>query len=333
MRNDTREKMAAYLRRVASLNNVASATEKFSVAPAVQQKLENKVQHSSSFLREINNISVTEQSGINLGLGIGSTIASTVDSQDQDRVPIDPTGLSVDDYVCTQTNFDTYLTYEKLDAWSKFQDFELKIRDSLLKRQALDIIMIGFNGVQRAATSDREANPLLQDVNVGWLQKYRDHSPGRVVSGIKIGPSIGIAEGYRTLDALVYDGINTLLDPWFASDADLVAIVATGLMADVYFPMINKTQTNVDRLALDLIISSKQIAGRRVIAVPNFPDDKIFVTRLDNLSRYYQDNSRRRHIVDNPKRDRVENYESSNDAFVVEDYGSGFLFENIEIIQ
>ena len=29
----------------------------------------------------------------------------------------------------------------------------------------------------------------------------------------------------------------------------------------------------------------------------------------------------RRAIVDNPKRDRVEEYLSSNDAYVVEDYG------------
>lgn len=40
-----------------------------------------------------------------------------------------------------------------------------------MKRQALDRIMIGFNGVKRAKTSDRDANPMLQDVNKGWLQK------------------------------------------------------------------------------------------------------------------------------------------------------------------
>ncbi|WP_312679172.1 P2 family phage major capsid protein, partial [Escherichia coli] len=39
---------------------------------------------------------------------------------------------------------------------------------------------------------------------------------------------------------------------------------------------------------------------------------------------------RRRAIIDNPKRDRVENFESSNDAFVVEDFGCGCLFENIK---
>ena len=32
------------------------------------------------------------------------------------------------------------------------------------------------------------------------------------------------------------------------------------------------------------------------------------------------------------KRDRIENYESSNDAYVVEDFGLGALLENIELV-
>lgn len=47
----------------------------------------------------------------------------------------------------------------------------MRIRNAIVKRQALDRIMIGFNGVKRAKTSNRAENPLLQDVNKGWLQK------------------------------------------------------------------------------------------------------------------------------------------------------------------
>ena len=39
--------------------------------------------------------------------------------------------------------------------------------------------------------------------------------------------------------------------------------------------------------------------------------------------------SRRRYLKDKPERKRVENYESSNDAYVVEDFGAGCLVENI----
>ena len=37
-------------------------------------------------------------------------------------------------------------------------------------------------------------------------------------------------------------------------------------------------------------------------------------------------------LIDNPKRDRLENYESSNDAYVVEDFGAAVYAENIELV-
>jgi hypothetical protein len=56
------------------------------------------------------------------------------------------------------------------------------------------------------------------------------------------------------------------------------------------------------------------------------------VTKLTNLSIYYQDGSRRRTILDKASRDRIENYESSNDAYVIENYGAGCLVENITML-
>ncbi|MGJ3745429.1 P2 family phage major capsid protein, partial [Yersinia pseudotuberculosis] len=40
----------------------------------------------------------------------------------------------------------------------------------------------------------------------------------------------------------------------------------------------------------------------------------------------------RRHIDENAKRDRIENYESIKQDYVVEDYACGCLVENIEIL-
>jgi hypothetical protein len=53
------------------------------------------------------------------------------------------------------------------------------------------------------------------------------------------------------------------------------------------------------------------------------------VTRLDNLSIYYQDGARRRNVKEESEYDRVSNFESSNDAYVVENYGVGAVAENI----
>lgn len=65
--------------------------------------------------------------------------------------------------------------------------------------------------------------------------------------------------------------------------------------------------------------------------MPYSSDNAILITRFDNLSIYFQDGARRRRVVDEPKRDRIENYESSNDAYVIEDLGLAALVENIEL--
>lgn len=338
MRNDTRLVFNAYMAAIATLSGVPDASAKFTVDPSVQQTLETHIQESSDFLSRINIIGVDEQQGEKLGLGIGSPIAGTTNTAVTDRAPSDPSSLDALGYYCTQTNFDTYLTYQKLDAWAKFKDFQTKIRDALIQRMALDRIAIGFNGVARAATSDKVANPLLQDVNVGWLQKHRVNATARVIDQIgvtgkiQIGDAMTAANGYKNLDALVFDIVNELIEPWFRNDTQLVAVVGRKLMSDKYFPLINKVQDNSEKMAADLILSQKRIGGLPAVQVPFFPDDAIAVTRLDNLSIYYQNGTRRRTVTDNAKRDRIENYESSNEAYVVEDHGCMALAENIEIV-
>lgn len=331
MRNDTRVVFNQYLSDVAQLNGVASAIQKFTVAPSIQQTLETRIQESSAFLNSINNMGVMEQSGEKLGLSVGSPIAGTTNTATTDRSPVDPTALDADGYVCTQTNFDTALPYAKLDAWAKFPDFQTRVRDAIVKRIALDIIMIGFNGTSRAATSNRVANPLLQDVNIGWLQKMRLNAAARVMDEGATAGKIVVGESgdFKNIDALVFDMVNNLIDPWHREDTGLVAILGRDLLADKYFPLVSNN-TPTEKAAADLIISQKRVGGIQAVTAPFVPAGTVMVTRLDNLSRYYQEGARRRSVIDNPKRDQIENYESSNDAYVIEDYGMAAVAENIE---
>ncbi|CAI0860936.1 phage major capsid protein, P2 family [Serratia proteamaculans] len=343
MRKVTREQYKKYVNQIANINGIDAidVAAKFTVEPSVSQTLEEKIQESSGFLKKINIVPVDEQSGDKIGLGIDRPVASTTNTDEKDREPIDPTSLDEQGYVCTQTNFDTALKYSKLDSWAKFKDFQVKIRNQIVKRQALDRIMIGWNGTKRARTSDFTVNKLLQDVNIGWLEKIRKGAPDQVMSKIldeagavvseKI--RIGKAGDYHNLDALVMDAVNELIAAWFQDDTELVAIVGRSLLADKYFPIVNKEQENSEMLAADVIISQKRIGGLQAVRVPSFPDNTILITRLDNLSIYWQDGTRRRHIIDNPKRDRIENYESVNEAYVVEDYQCAALIENIEILK
>lgn len=333
MRNNTRLLYTAMLAHIAQLNGVSDATAKFTVDPSVQQTLETRIQESSDFLRQINIVGVTEQQGEKLGLGVGGPIASTTNTAVQDRATKDPTDMDQQGYVCTKTDFDTHLTYGKLDAWAKFPDFQTRVRDAIIRRQALDRIMIGFNGTSRAATSNLVANPLLQDVNKGWLQKYRDFAAARVLANgdnageIRVGAAAGA--DYANLDALVMDAVSNLVEPWYQEDTQLVAILGRDLLHDKYFPLVNTANAPTEQLALDTLVSQKRVGGLQAARVPSMLANAVFITRLDNLSIYYQEGGRRRAIVDNAKRDRIENYESSNEAYVVEDYGCGCLIENV----
>lgn len=339
MKNETRILFNAYISQLAAINEVPDATKKFTVAPSVQQTLETKIQESSDFLGRINITPVTEQQGEKLGLGVGSPIASRTDTSTKDRATRDITTLDANDYACKQTNYDSHITYAKLDAWAKFPDFETRVRDAIIQRMALDRIMIGFNGTSAAADTNLTNNPLLQDVNIGWLQALRSHNSGanfmkEVKAGsskIKIGDAVDAAEGYKNLDALVMDLVSSLIEPWYQNDTQLVVLLGRDMLADKYFPLVNKVQANTESLAADMIISQKRVGGLAAVSAPFFPAHTLAVTRLDNLSIYYQEGARRRTVIDNAKRDRIENYESSNDAYVIEDFGCIAAAENIEI--
>ncbi|SIQ10615.1 phage major capsid protein, P2 family [Marinobacterium stanieri] len=335
MRNETRALYNAYLAQIGSLNKVEDPSVKFNVLPSVQQTLETKIQESSEFLSRINIIPVREMQGDKLGLGIGNPIASNTDTSNKDRQTKDPTNLDERGYLCRKNNSDTHITYAKLDMWAKFPDFQTRIRDAILRRQALDRITIGFNGASYSADSDIATNPLLQDVNIGWFQKYRDEAAERVLSEVvDASGKINVYAGgdYENLDALVFDAVNNLIEPWYREDTELVAIMGRDLLADKYFPIVNQNHAPTETLAADLVISQKRVGGLPAVRAPFVPAGAMMITRLDNLSIYFQEEARRRHLMDNPKRDRIENYESSNDAYVVEDYGLGCLIENIETV-
>lgn len=286
-------------------------------------------------------MSVDEQSGQKIGLGVDRPIASTTDTDTKEREPLDHSSLDEVGYVCTQTNFDTALKYAKLDAWAKFPDFHTRIRNQIVKRQALDRIMIGWNGTSRAKTSDFKVNTLLQDVNIGFLEKIRKGAATQVMNKIVSSTGsvvsekirVGVKGDYKNLDALVMNATDEHIATWFQDDTELVAICGRSLLADKYFPLVNQVQPNSEMLAADLIISQKRLGGLQAIRVPFFPDNTILITRLDNLSIYWQDGTRRRHLMDNPKRDRIENFESINEAYVVEDYQCTALIENIQILE
>jgi len=346
MRNVTRLAFTALAAQIALLNGVASATEKFNVAPSVQQTLETAMQESSAFLKAINLIGVNEQTGEALLAGVNGPIASrTNTAAGNRRNPADVSQLTKDVYACKQTNFDTAFPYALLDAWAKFPDFQVRLTNAIIERQSLDRIMIGFNGTSAALATDRANNPLLQDVNKGWLQKIREGAADHVmdegavagkvtVGGTKVikvaGVDTEISGDYQTLDGLVYDAIQ-MLAPWHRSRPDLVVLVSRDLMHEKLLKAVEKgAASNQEENAAQEIVSRARLGGLPVVDAPFFPEGTVMVTFLKNLSIYWQEDARRRHLKDEPEFDRIADYQSSNDAYVIEDFEAVALVENIE---
>lgn len=340
MRKDTRIAYNGYLSQVAKLNGVDSAAVKFSVEPSVQQNLETAIQESTALLGRINVIGVMEQSGEALLLGVNGPIASRTDTAGGNRRnPGEHHALSKDSYVCKQTNFDSAFRYALLDAWAKFPDFQTRLTAAIAQRQGLDRLMIGFNGTSAAAASNPATNPLRQDVNIGWLQKLRTAATDRVLDSgktagkVRVGPNTtgaGATDDYKTLDGLVFDAVQ-MLDPWHRSHPDLVVIVSRDLLHEKLLDAVEKgAASNQEENAAQEIVSRARLGGLPIVDAPYFPAGTVLVTTLSNLSIYWQEGGRRRHLKDEPEYDRIADYQSSNDAYIVEDFGLAALVEHIE---
>ncbi|MGP3147245.1 phage major capsid protein, P2 family [Serratia bockelmannii] len=341
MRTETRVLFDAYLEQQASINGQNLSTLQrglsFSVEPSVEQRLEDRVQDSSELLKKVNLIGVNEMEGDKILLGVRGPLASTNSSNTDRREPRSADTLDDDKYRCEQTNTDTFIAYSKIDAWAKFPDFQARLSNEIVKRIALDRIMVGFNGTSHAKKSDLAKNPLLQDVNIGWLEKYRLHAKKRVLTGMTITSRDAdnkiIQKGkYGNIDSLAHDARTTLLDAWYIDDPNLVVIIGRTLMNSREFPIINaisQTNPNSEALAGQLIMTQKLIGGMPTFIAPFMPAGTMFITSFENLSIYWQLGGHRRMIREEPEYNRIATYSSSNDAYVIEDYGFGCLVEGI----
>ncbi|MBA4288597.1 MAG: phage major capsid protein, P2 family [Pseudomonas sp.] len=322
--NAARVKFSALAVAIAATYGVASAREQFNVSPTHAQTLNDKITHTSAFLSRINVLPVSEIKGEKVMLGVSGTVTGRTNTTATDREARNVLSLDGEPYELFKTDSDVALKYAAIDAWAKFPNFPQRYAAAVQKQIGLDRIMIGWNGTSVAATTDRTANPLLQDVNKGWLQIAREQAPQQVMAqGQKVAGKIqiGATGDYANLDALVFD-VSLMIDEEFRDGGDLVAIVGRGLLAQDKAKLYAKqgeTPTEKERLELAQVIAT--YGGLPAYTCPFFPANGLVVTSFDNLSIYFQDSSWRRHIAENPKRDQVEDFNSRNEGYVIEQLG------------
>lgn len=318
--------IAFLLSSIALANNVQSTVHTFAVEPTPAQKLQEAITESSDFLSQIDIVYDIQQSGTIISLQ-SELIGSRTNTDDKDRKTKDPHKLTSREYKCRQVDYDHHVKYTTLDKWRHKPEFVLLFNAAVVKAIARTRIAAAFNGTKWADDTDFSKNPLMQDLARGWLQAMREENAARVMTSVKVGKG----QEYANIDALVYDAVGEFIHEEYQDSPELVAIVGRKVLKDKYFPIINQAGNQATELASasDLIASEKTVGGLKAIRVPFFPSDCILITPLKNLRLYIQTETERRSVVDNPKRNQVETYQSENIDFQIATLEAAAMIEGI----
>ncbi|MDC5872189.1 phage major capsid protein, P2 family [Vibrio europaeus] len=338
MQKQTQIKLNAYVKKVAEQNEVDDATQKFNVTPNGTQKIIGQMRESNWFLKKINIIPVKNQKGESIGLGVTGMIASRTDTLGEGRrVPKDYSGMGAMPYMCEQTNFDTAIRYDKLDAWAHDKRFNSIISAHTREQIDANKITIGWYGERVEKNTNASSNPNGEDVNKGWFQAMRDYNAERYITEIE--PNSGeirIGEGgdFINLDLAVLNTKNLLHDAC-ENDSNLIAIIGSDLLAydkAKFYEAHGNTPSEKSKIQEVQVIGT--YGGLPAVKVPGFPSTGIMVTSYDNLSIYIQEGSIRRSMgKKNDEKDQIENFESMNIAYVVEEIGkaAAMEFKNVKL--
>ena len=86
-------------------------------------------------------------------------------------------GVDGNTYDLVETDSCAALRWDLLSVWANAgkeeNEFFNLVQSFSTQIFALDMLRIGFNGTHRAATTDAEANPNGEDVNIGWHERMK----------------------------------------------------------------------------------------------------------------------------------------------------------------
>ncbi len=312
----------------------------YAATPSVAQTIYEKlVEDGAPFLSRINIIPVTEMKGEKVGLSLSGRVASRTDTNvpGNERTPKHLVQEDALGYELFPTEFDVALKYAKIDSWAKFDDFAARYMSMVRKAIGNDMLQVGWTGTHAAIETDIATYPLLQDLNKGWLQILRDFNSGSqhvlggakgVAGAVTLGETDPAIGGFKTLDSLAKSA-KEMLPIYHRERDDLVLLAGSNVLSyqqDVFYDTHGNTPS--EKRELNAAIT-KSYAELPTIVPPFFPADSIMVTPLDNLSIYYQDSSMRRTQKDKPEMNEVQDFNSVNQGYVVEDEEAAAFIEGI----
>lgn len=310
-----------------------SAGQHYAATPSVAQSIYSKiVEDGNPFLQMINGaVMVSEIKGDKVGMSLSGRVASRTDTSGAgERTAKHLSNLDAKGYELFATEFDVALKYSLIDAWAKFPDFAARYMQ--LVRQAIgnDMLTVGWHGTSAAATTNLGSNPNLEDLNIGWLQKIRAFNSGSQHLAAASNEVVLGSTEFKNLDVLAHEA-KQMLPVYHRNRDDLVLIVGSDILSaqeGTYYE--NNGNTPTEKAMMSGRIT-KAYANMPTMYAPFFPDGKLLVTPLKNLSIYVQDSSVRRLQKDKPEKNEVQDFNSANHGYVVEDEEMTSFIEGIQL--
>lgn len=317
--------------KLAKSYGVASVCEMFNVSAPQAVALITKIQQTIAFLKMVSVITVTDIKGRIVMLHAPSTVAGRTNTNvdNRERVPQILGDKTERTYETKQTNYDVALKYSDIDAWRRFPDYEQKILAMIYRRIGLDQLLIGWYGEACAADTDRVQFPLLQDVNFGWLYDLWTNKPENYVKATE-GEKLNLGAGgdWNNLDQAAFE-LLSLIPEEHRTGNEMVLVGRKIVAWEAGKIFAEHGQTPSEKTLFNVL--HKTYGGLPATSPAHFPDTGLMVTDPANLQIYIQENSLRRALDDNPKKDQIEHYQSQNECYRIADLDAAAAVDHRDI--
>lgn len=308
----------------------------FTLEPDREVEWLTAVQNSNAFLAKIDVDTCEAQvidnlSGEDMDLASGRT-----DTEAEDRTTTNLAGLSAIRYTAETTQHDTHITFKEYNNWARRNRkyFQRYISDKRAASKGNDMMKIAWHGEKVEKKTDKKANPLGQDVNIGFIQRIKTHYPQNYIDGAVDGEGEGITIGkggtYASLDAAVI-AMKAMIPKHFQDGLELYASEEFFVHRDM--KMVEKaTVTEAGDKSLQKVFTTVA-GGIHAETPPFFKEGTLLLTSPKNLAIRTQEGSVNVGMVKNHPRSREEFYHEANEFFAVKNYEKAVVLVNIKLAE
>lgn len=269
--------------------------QQFNITPEVQQKLESKMMLADPFLSLITNELVRDLSGEKVFMNINEPVSRRTALRGP-RAPVDKLLLTDSQYMLSEVERDVEMNWKKVDSWSgRHSAFFSRFMALCNKRRAQDALITGWHGQFIEPLTDPTVFPMLQDVNIGWIQYMIDVAPAKVLGLNPAGTvdqiNVGSGGDFENMHELVHYMSESMIDPIHRDRTDIRCVTGRELIADRKGKLYARWGGDSEPTEQDMLegVVHQNDYADRMIQRSNFaPQRLVFLSPMDNFSRYVQ---------------------------------------------